>query len=53
MNWQEIAVVVIVAGALYFLARKFFGIGPRRRKKAPTSFVPLQALKKDKSGKPR
>ncbi len=53
MNWQEIAVVVIVAGAVYFLARKFFGVGPRRPKKTPTSFVPLQTLKKDKGGKPR
>ena len=41
-------VVVVVAGAVYYLARKLFGIGVRR-KKAPASFVPLDTLKK--SGK--
>jgi hypothetical protein len=45
MPWQEVGVVVVVAGAVYFLARKLFGIGVRR-KKAPSTFIPLESLKK-------
>ena len=43
MIWQEIAVVLVVGGALYYLARKFFG---SPRKKPTTTFVPLDQLKK-------
>lgn len=50
MSWQEVGVVVVVAGAVYYLARKLFGLGVRR-KKAPPTFIPLESLKK--SGKRR
>lgn len=43
--WQEIGVVVIVAAAVAYLARKLFGLGPRPKKK-PQSFVPLSDLKR-------
>jgi hypothetical protein len=42
--WQEAGVVVIVSGAVAYLARKLFGIGPKPRK--PQSFIPLSALKR-------
>jgi hypothetical protein len=42
--WQEAGVVVIVGGAVAYLARKLFGAGPRKR--TPPSFVPLSALKR-------
>ena len=45
MPWQEIGVVVVVAGAIYYLARKLFGLGVRRKKASPT-FIPLDSLKK-------
>ena len=41
---DEDLVVVIVAGAVAYLARKFFGAAPRQ--KAPPSFVPLSQLKR-------
>ena len=42
--WQEAGIVVIVGGAVAYLARKLFGIGPKRKK--PPSFVPLSELKR-------
>ena len=42
---QDVGVVVIVGGAVAYLARKLFGVGPRRRK-TPPSFVPLSDLKR-------
>jgi hypothetical protein len=42
--WQEVGVVVIVGGAVAYLARKLFGAAPRR--KTPPSFVPLSQLKR-------
>jgi hypothetical protein len=42
--WQEAGVVVIVGGAVVYLARKLFGVGPRVRK--PKSFIPLSDLKR-------
>jgi len=42
--WQELGVIVIVGGAVAYLARKFFGTAPRR--KPPPSFVPLSQLKR-------
>ncbi|MEZ5285707.1 MAG: hypothetical protein R2712_13055 [Vicinamibacterales bacterium] len=43
--WQDAGVVAIVAGAVYYLGRKFFGRGPRTPS-ASSSFVPLSSLKK-------
>jgi hypothetical protein len=43
MTWQDLGVVVVVGGAVYYLARKFFG---RPARKVTTSFVPLKSLKK-------
>ena len=42
--WQEAGVVLVVAGAVAYLARKLFGAA--HRKKAPASFVPLSQLKR-------
>jgi hypothetical protein len=44
--WQETGVVVVVGGALVYLARKLFGVGPRARARKPQSFVPLSDLKR-------
>ena len=44
--WQEVGVVVIVAGAVAYLARQLFSTG--HKKKAPSSFVPLSELKRRK-----
>ena len=42
--WQEAGVVVIVAGAVVFLARRLFGrFGP---KKPATTFIPLRTVKR-------
>ena len=49
IDWQTAGVVVIVAGAVWYLARKFFG---RPKSKATASFVPLSSLKKPSGGKP-
>jgi hypothetical protein len=45
--WQEAGVVVVVGGAVYYLARKLFG-SPEKKK--PTSFVPLSDLKRRRKG---
>jgi hypothetical protein len=42
-DWQSLGVVLIVAGAVVYLARKFFG---RSGTKPATTFVPLSKLKK-------
>jgi len=42
--WQEAGVIVIVSGAVAYLARKLFGVGPKPKK--PPSFVPLSDLKR-------
>lgn len=44
--WQEAGVVVVVAAAVAYLARKLFGVGPKARKQTPPSFVPLSDLKR-------
>ena len=43
--WQEVGVVVVVGGAVYYLARKFFA---RPAARTPVSFVALKDLKKRK-----
>jgi hypothetical protein len=43
--WQEGGVFLIVGGAVYYLARKFFA---KPTPRATTSFVPLKDLKKRK-----
>jgi hypothetical protein len=43
--WQEIAVVLIVSGAVVFVLRRFGLLGWRRRRE-PVSFVPLASLRK-------
>jgi hypothetical protein len=42
--WQEAGVVIVVAGAVGYLARKLFGAAPG--KKTSSSFVPLSQLKR-------
>lgn len=42
--WQEATVVMIVAGAVGYLARKLFGVGPRPKR--PQSFIPLSDLER-------
>ncbi|MEW6323145.1 MAG: hypothetical protein AB1635_18915 [Acidobacteriota bacterium] len=44
--WQEAGVVVIVAAAVWYLAKRLFGRLPQ---KTPSSFVPLSDLKKKDS----
>jgi hypothetical protein len=44
MGWQDIAVALIVCGAVAFLLRRV--VGRRRRKATAQSFVPLSSLKK-------
>jgi hypothetical protein len=44
MGWQDIAVALIVCGAVAFLLRRI--VGRRRRKATAQSFVPLSSLKK-------
>ncbi len=43
MTWQDLGVVIVVGGAVAYLARKFFG---RPTRKVATTFVPLKNLKK-------
>ena len=43
--WQEAGVVLVVVGAIYYLARKFFA---RPAARTPTSFVALKDLKRRK-----
>ena len=50
MGWQEIAVAVIVAGAVMFLLRRL--VGRRQRKGTAESFVPLSQLRRSKKQPP-
>ncbi len=44
MTWQDVAVALIVCGALAFLLRRV--VGRRRKTTAAQSFVPLSSLRK-------
>jgi hypothetical protein len=44
MGWQDIAVALVVCGAVAFLLRRV--IGRRRPKPSAHSFVPLSSLKR-------
>jgi hypothetical protein len=45
MTWQDVAVFIVVAGAVLFLVGR--NVNLRRRRGRPTeTFVPLTALKK-------
>ena len=44
MSWQDVGVMVVVAGAVYYLWRKLL----RPAKRRPSSFVPLSDLKRRK-----
>lgn len=43
MNWQEIGVAIVVAGAVAFLVSRV--IGRRRREKPAQTFVPLSSIR--------
>jgi hypothetical protein len=43
VNWQEVSVAVIVAGAAWFVARRVFG---SPRPSGASSFVPLGRLRR-------
>lgn len=45
MGWQDLAVVAVVAGALFYLVSRFVTIRRRRRQPAQT-FVPIGQLRK-------
>jgi hypothetical protein len=45
MGWQDLAVALILAGAVLFLLNRVLGLRRRRRQSAQ-SFVPLSQLKK-------
>jgi hypothetical protein len=47
-GWQDLAVALIVCGAVVFLLRRV--VGRRRRKASAQSFVPLSSLKKRNAG---
>jgi len=47
MGWQDIAVALIVCGAVAFLLRRV--VGRRRRQATAQSFVPLSSLRKSAS----
>jgi hypothetical protein len=49
MGWQEIAVALVIAGAVLFLLNRVVGLR-RRRKRPAQSFVPLSQLKKRARG---
>jgi len=44
MGWQDIAVALVICGAVAFLLRRV--IGRRRRKPTAHSFVPLSSLRR-------
>jgi ABC-type transporter Mla subunit MlaD len=48
--WQEAGVVLIVAGALVFLARRLFGRYGPKKKKGTVTFVPLGQVKRGQGG---
>jgi hypothetical protein len=43
--WQDAGVILVVGGAVYYLARKLLGV-PGRRKAPPPTFIPLSEIKK-------
>jgi len=45
MTWQDVAVFIVIAGAVLFLVGRNVNLRRRRRRPAET-FVPLTALKK-------
>ncbi len=47
MGWQEIAVALIVCGAVTFLVRR--AVGRRRRRPGAQTFVPLSQLKRSRT----
>lgn len=49
MGWQEIAVALVIAGAVLFLLDRVVGLR-RRRKRTAQSFVPLSQLRKTARG---
>lgn len=49
MGWQELAVALVVAGAVLFLLDRVVGLR-RRRKRTAQSFVPLSQLRKTVRG---
>jgi hypothetical protein len=51
MSWQDVAVFLVVAGAVLFLIGRNVNLRRRRNQPAET-FVPLTALKKSKSDDP-
>jgi hypothetical protein len=56
MTWQDVAVFIVVAGAVLFLVARNVNLRRRRGRTAET-FVPLTALKKssgkDQADRPR
>lgn len=48
MGWQEIGVVLVIAGAVLFLLDRVVGLR-RRRKQPAQTFVPLSKLRKDRA----
>jgi hypothetical protein len=50
MGWQQIAVALIVAGAVMFLLRRL--VGRRQRKGTAETFVPLSQLRRKKPQRP-
>ena len=50
MGWQQIAVALIVAGAVMFLLRRL--VGRRQRKGTAETFVPLSQLRRSKKQPP-
>jgi predicted MFS family arabinose efflux permease len=45
MGWQDIAVLLVVGGALAFLVRRFF-LPARRRSRPQQTFIPVQNVKR-------
>ena len=45
MSWQDAGVALIVLGALFFLAQRLFGFGPRKKTGTET-FVPLGQVRR-------
>lgn len=49
MDWQGIAVVLIVLGAVAFLVRRVVG-GRRERRRPAETFIPLDRIRKRDDG---
>jgi hypothetical protein len=52
MGWQDVAVLLVVACALAFLARRFL-MSPRRRPRPQQTFIPVQNVKRRQQWGPR